>query len=79
MSSVGRNWDSERYQLYESAGLQPGEDELRRPTPHWESMQRLLPSQDDDDWALQGAWSTDEYVLVEEGADDVVEELTEVC
>lgn len=78
MSTLGRNQDSERYRQLQRLGWNLDLDRTPIPIPHWESSQRLLPSQDDDDWAIQGAESTDEYVLVEDGAGNVVFDLKEV-
>lgn len=79
MSSVGRNWDSERYQLFESAGLQPGEDRLRRPSPHWE-VDLELSQQTDDSWHLWSLRHEGQEIIVDQEASDgrVVFDLEEV-
>lgn len=79
MSSVGRNWTSERYQRYERAGLQPSEDRLRRPIPHWVADTELSQPADETWhlWSLQH--SGQEIVVDQENSDGrVVFDLSEV-
>lgn len=69
MSTLGRDWDSERYREYARAGLAPGEAEIRPPIPHW-CADVELSTQTNDDWHIWSLQNPGQEIIVDRQQSD---------